>query len=148
MRTAPSTTPETKKDQGFTLIELLVVVVIIGILAAIAIPVFLNQREKAVDSGIQSDLKALATTQETHYVDARAYSVDPAELKTAGFTPTKGNVIGVAIAAGGKAYCLKGTNAGGSKDFYYASDDGGLSDAQSGACTGLLDADFTDVSNA
>ncbi len=50
-----------EKDQGFTLIELLVVIVIIGILAAIAIPVFLNQRKKGVDAGIKSDLKQLAT---------------------------------------------------------------------------------------
>ena len=54
-----------EKDQGFTLIELLVVIVIIGILAAIAIPVFLNQRKKGVDASLKSDLKNAATNVET-----------------------------------------------------------------------------------
>ena len=66
---------ETREDSdgGFTLIELLVVVIIIGILAAIAIPTFLNQREKAWASAAQSDLRNTAVVMETHYSDAGSY---------------------------------------------------------------------------
>ncbi|HQY33854.1 prepilin-type N-terminal cleavage/methylation domain-containing protein [Actinotalea sp.] len=57
------------KEQGFTLIELLVVIIIIGILAAIAIPAFLNQREKAWVSQVESDLKNAAIAAESQAVD-------------------------------------------------------------------------------
>lgn len=62
-----------EKEKGFTLIELLVVVIIIGILSAIAIPVFMNQRQKAVDAGIKSDLRSVANEVETYYVDKQEY---------------------------------------------------------------------------
>jgi type IV pilus assembly protein PilA len=65
-----------EKDEGFTLIELLVVIIIIGILAAIAIPVFLNQRKKAVDASMKSDLRTVATNEETYFVDNQAYTTD------------------------------------------------------------------------
>ena len=59
-----------EKDKGFTLIELLVVMIIIGILAAIAIPVFLNQRKKANDTAAVSDVSTLGKEVATYYVDA------------------------------------------------------------------------------
>ena len=61
-----------EKDKGFTLIELLVVMIIIGILAAIAIPVFLNQRKKAVDTAAKSDVSTIGKEVATYYVDATA----------------------------------------------------------------------------
>jgi type IV pilus assembly protein PilA len=56
-------------EKGFTLIELLVVILIIGILAAIAIPAFLNQRNKAYDSQAKSNIKTAQIAEETYSTD-------------------------------------------------------------------------------
>jgi type IV pilus assembly protein PilA len=58
-----------EKDQGFTLIELLVVMIIIGILSAIAIPVFLSQRAKAQDTATKADVSTIGKEIATYYVD-------------------------------------------------------------------------------
>jgi type IV pilus assembly protein PilA len=56
-------------EKGFTLIELLVVILIIGILAAIAIPAFLNQRGKAYDASAKSQVKTMQLAEETYSTD-------------------------------------------------------------------------------
>jgi len=62
------------RAQGFTLVELLVVVVIIGILAAIAIPKFSNSKEKAYVAQMKSDLRNLVTAEEAYFADKTAYT--------------------------------------------------------------------------
>jgi type IV pilus assembly protein PilA len=84
--------------QGFTLIELLIVVVIIGILAAIAIPKFANTKEKAVVASMKSDLRNLASAQESYWVENRAYY--GGAIPAAGFlyTPTSGVTVAMVTA--------------------------------------------------
>lgn len=72
------------EDQGFTLIELLVVIIIIGILAAIAIPVFLNQRNNAYTAAAESDLKSAAAAEESALTSTDLY-VATASLATYGY---------------------------------------------------------------
>src|SRR5439155_2386849 len=60
--------------KGFTLIELLIVVVIIGILAAIAIPKFANTKEKAYLASMKSDLRNLVTAEEAYFADSVKYT--------------------------------------------------------------------------
>ncbi len=62
--------------KGFTLIELLIVVVIIGILAAIAIPKFANTKEKAYLASMKSDLRNLITAEEAYFADSVKYSTN------------------------------------------------------------------------
>jgi type IV pilus assembly protein PilA len=70
-----------KNRKGFTLIELLIVVVIIGILAAIAIPRFAATKTKAFDAAAKTDLRNAMTAQEAYYADFQTYSADIADLE-------------------------------------------------------------------
>jgi len=72
-----------KMRKGFTLIELLIVVVIIGILAAIAIPKFASTKDKAYYTSMKSDLRNLVTAEEAFFADSTHYTTALASLKFA-----------------------------------------------------------------
>ncbi|HRN52745.1 MAG TPA: prepilin-type N-terminal cleavage/methylation domain-containing protein, partial [Gemmatimonadaceae bacterium] len=77
--------------KGFTLIELLIVVVIIGILAAIAIPKFANTKEKAYIATMKADLRNLVTAQEAYFADHSMYT---SSLATTQYQPSSGVAVG------------------------------------------------------
>ena len=101
-----------RDNKGFTLIELLIVVVIIGILAAIAIPKFSATREKAYFAAMKSDLKNLASQQEIYYADNYTYTTATAALA---FTNSEGVTVTISATSSGWAGSATHSALGGSE---------------------------------
>jgi type IV pilus assembly protein PilA len=118
-------------QEGFTLIELLVVILIIGILAAVAIPTFLNQKGKANDANVKSDITSVQTAEETYFTgnqlyvtqnpssDAALIAIEPTLANA--FAQDTMNVVTPATAITGTAYILPGSPTSTSANSYYIS---------------------------
>jgi type IV pilus assembly protein PilA len=99
-------------EKGFTLIELLVVILIIGILAAIALPAFLNQRSKAQDTEAKTAARTAQTAMETWYTDNQNYNCNTACVKQIEPALNEGvAAAGLAITPGAQEYTVTVTQA-------------------------------------
>ena len=124
-----------ENEGGFTLIELLVVIIIIGILAAIAIPTFLRQREKGWQAAVKSDVKNAVTAQESYGTDNDGTFTDSmATLEAEGYNPSSGVTVVASVDEAGTSFTLCGSHDKLSDKFVHYSSESGETVVNGTAC--------------
>ena len=118
--------------QGFSLIELLVVMVIIAILAAIAIPIYINQRSKAWEATVQSDLYNAAIAQLTYFVDNKSFTGSLDDLLVRGYSQSEN--ITLEIRSSGAQYCMEAFHQGDVDEIWYVASGEGHPNPEPGSC--------------
>lgn len=117
-----------EREEGFTLIELLVVIIIIGILAAIAIPTFLNQRNRGYNAAAQAALKNAAIAQESYFTGNSAYvtngATEIALLEAEGYNSSANVTLDVTATSTATAYCMSAVHTSGGSTWYLSSGSG------------------------
>ena len=111
-----------RDERGFTLIELLIVVVIIGVLAAIAVPVYVGQQNEAKDTAAQSALRTAATAQQLSYARTGEYATAPDGLTAYGFRQG-GQPVSFGPDSTKSSYCMEAPG-GGEKKFHIRENSG------------------------